>query len=111
LTLFHCAAGKDRTGLVAALMLALAGVPDDVIDADYAVSSELLAPRIAELRAEAIHNGEDMALFERRAACLPESMQEVLDGLRTQYGGAEGYLRHINLTDEEIGALKLRLVE
>jgi protein-tyrosine phosphatase len=110
-TLFHCAAGKDRTGLVAGLMLALADVADDVIDADYAISAELLVPRIAELRAEAVLRGEDMILFERRAACLPETMQEVLDGLRAKYGGAEGYLRLIGLSEEEIATLNVRLLE
>jgi protein-tyrosine phosphatase len=110
-TLFHCAAGKDRTGLVAALLLALAGVPDAVIDADYAVSFELLAERIADLRAEAIRQGQDMQLFEQRAACLPASMQEVLDGLRARYGGAEGYLRQVGVSQTEIAALRARLMD
>lgn len=111
ITLFHCAAGKDRTGLVAALMLALAGVPDDAIDADYAVSFELLRPATGLLREDAAQRGEDMVLFERRAACLPETMQEVLDGLRGRYGGAAGYLRRIGLTGAEIARLSSRLVE
>ncbi len=109
-TLFHCVAGKDRTGLTAALLLELAGVPDDCIVQDYAGSEQLLAPRTAELRAEAVRRGEDMTLFVRRAACQPETMQEVLDGLRTRYGGAEGYLRQIGLNNTEIRALRARLV-
>lgn len=42
--LVHCLAGKDRTGLIVALLLSLVGVPDDVIAADYALSSEYLRP-------------------------------------------------------------------
>lgn len=110
-TLFHCVAGKDRTGLVAGMMLALAGVPDQTVDADYAASYDLLKPWTAMLREEAEKQGEDMSTFERRAETFPETMQEVLDGFRSQYGGVAGYLRKVGLTEEEIVALEARLIE
>ena len=110
-TLFHCVAGKDRTGLVAAMMLSLSGVADPLIDADYAVSFELLKPWTDQLRADAERKGEDMASFERRAQTFPETMQEVLDGFRSKYGGIAAYLRQVGLTDAEIAALETRLLE
>ena len=45
--LVHCHAGKDRTGLVVALLLAVAGVAPEVIAADYALSEPNLAPSLA----------------------------------------------------------------
>lgn len=109
-TLFHCVAGKDRTGLVAGILLALAGVPDEIIAADYAISYLLLKPATAVLREQAEKNGDDMTIFEKRAACAPETMQEVLDGLRTRFGGPAGFLRAVGLSDPEIAALGRRLL-
>jgi protein-tyrosine phosphatase len=50
--LFHCTTGKDRTGVVSALLLGLAGVPEDDIVADYCISEVYLTPVYEELRAE-----------------------------------------------------------
>ena len=97
--------------LLSTVNVALAGVPDDIIAADYAVSAELLTLRTEFWRQKAIEEGEDMARFERRAACIPESMLEVLDGLRMHYGGVAAYLGKIGLSSDEIAALETRLVE
>jgi protein-tyrosine phosphatase len=110
-TLFHCVAGKDRTGLTAAILLMLAGVPDELIAQDYAVSEPLLMPRTDVMRAEAVAQGDDMTVFARRAACAPETMQEVLDGLRARYGGAEGYLRRVGLSAGDLERLRARLID
>ena len=66
--LFHCAAGKDRTGLIAALLLDLAGVAPAYIAEDYALSETYLAPRVAAWRAKALVAGQDMAVFEYKVA-------------------------------------------
>ena len=47
---FHCAAGKDRTGVLAALVLSTLGVPDPDVAADYALSADAMARRLAWLR-------------------------------------------------------------
>ncbi|MGF7473864.1 tyrosine-protein phosphatase, partial [Salmonella enterica subsp. enterica serovar Minnesota] len=54
----HCAVGRDRTGLVVAMMLSLAGVSDDVITEDYAVSEVQLRPRYEALVASARDEAE-----------------------------------------------------
>ncbi|HEX2913136.1 MAG TPA: tyrosine-protein phosphatase [Chloroflexia bacterium] len=109
--LIHCVAGKDRTGLISALMLGLAGVPAEVIAEDYALSHSCLTVKIEEWRAEALAAGKDMAQFERNMACAPETMLLTLDYLKNNYGGVEGYSRFIGLSEDEIETLKATLVE
>ncbi len=85
---FHCHAGRDRTGLVAALLLALAGVPDETIALDYAMS-------------DCSHLGVEPA--------LPETMQRTLGLLRERFGGVEQYLRHHGATGELIATIRTEL--
>jgi protein-tyrosine phosphatase len=101
-------AGKDRTGLVTALLLHLAGVDDDQIAADYAVSEERLRPYELTLLAEAETDAERERI-RRIAASPPEAMVAVLDELRRRYGSVEGYLRAGGLTDEDLSRLRRRL--
>lgn len=108
--LFHCHSGKDRTGIIAVLLLALAGVPDDLIAQDYAISSAYLAP------ADQAWIEEDPALSAARREELhtwgarPERAYAILRHLRAHYGGVEGYLRHAGLTDAQISSLRARLL-
>ena len=105
----HCAAGKDRTGIVAALLLDLAGVSRDEIVADYALSEHWLLPRTEEwlTHMDAVQRAHVHGLM----ATPPEYMRFALDHVNAQHGGTERYFRAIGLTDEEIGALRARLVE
>lgn len=107
--LVHCTAGKDRTGVVAALLLALAGVPDAVIVEDYTLTGGYIAPLLARLRAEAAHAGYDAAQFERMLEARPEAMAAMLAYLAERYGGAEAYATAIGLSPREIEALRARL--
>jgi protein-tyrosine phosphatase len=86
----HCFAGKDRTGLVAALALAVAGVPDDVIAADFALSDEQLGERYREWIAAAAPDRRAQLRHDLR--CPPERILGVLDRLRQRWGGVEAYL-------------------
>ena len=101
--LFHCVAGKDRTGLIAALLLALADVEPDAIAADYAASAALLVEeyllRYSDLAREEI--------FEA-LRCPEEGVHNMLAYL-AQYGGAAGYLGAIGLGDATIARLRARL--
>jgi len=107
--LFHCAAGKDRTGVVAGLLLALAGVEDEAIAEDYALTSACIAPIMDELR-----EGRPQAVaaeqYEPFLESDPAHMHNMLRHLEDRYGGAESYLRSIGLTDEQIERLKEKLV-
>ena len=108
-TLFHCAAGKDRTGVVAALLLELAGVPHNVIAEDYSLTAVLIAPIMEELRGgrpEAVTDEQ----YERFLGSDPDHMIDMLLHLEARYGGAESYLRSIGLLEEQIRHLKEKLV-
>lgn len=106
---FHCAAGKDRTGIVAALVLGLLGVPDDVIAADYALTADRMPVLVlrhrnrAALQEGAIEVGGEH--FQADAA----AMHGVLDELRTRFGGVEGYVRSVGIEPEVVAALRAGL--
>src|SRR5262249_980142 len=77
----HCFAGKDRTGIVSALLLSAVGVPDDLVAADYAASG----PGVAVLSRTWFDDAEteDELAFRRRMCSAPEAtMTAVLDWLR-----------------------------
>lgn len=90
--LVHCVGGKDRTGLVSALLLRLAGVVPAEVAADYALSETFLAPRFDEWLAAAADD-EERARIRRISATPGAAMVEVLAELEQRYGGAAGYLR------------------
>lgn len=106
--LVHCAGGKDRTGLVTALLLRLAGVGIEEIAADYALSEERLRPRHEEWLAEAGTEAERERI--RRIAATPaEAMIHVLEELERRYGSVEGYLRAGGLSEEDLEQARARL--
>lgn len=109
--LFHCHAGKDRTGLIAALVLSLAGVPEDVIAADYAESNRYLEPLYQEiLDAEAKDPDGRQKLYESMLA-RPEVMLFTLAYLNGKYGSIPAYLGSAGLTIEEQASIRARIVE
>ena len=88
----HCMGGKDRTGLITAFLLHIAGVDTEQIAADYALSEERLKPRHEEWFASAETEAERERL--RRIAQTPaESIVGVFEELERRYGSVEGYLR------------------
>jgi protein-tyrosine phosphatase len=104
----HCGIGRDRTGLIAILLLALAGTEPEEIAADYALSEERLRTRHEQWFAEA----PDEAALERlhRIAATPrESMVGVLEEIERRYGGVDGYLRAGGLTDGQLAGARARL--
>jgi protein tyrosine/serine phosphatase len=107
--LVHCAAGKDRTGLVVALALRVAGADRETVAADYAVTGERLAPYAEEYLAT-IEDVEVREFWRGRQATPVEFMLDVLDHLDERYGGVEAYLRAGGMTDEQLSALRERLV-
>lgn len=102
--IFHCFCGKDRTGILAALLLSAAGVECTDIIADYEVSYTYIKPFIEkEIRENTglIWEGNYERFFS-----LAEHMEHILDYIDRSYGGAIGYFRHIGLTDDEILKIK-----
>jgi protein-tyrosine phosphatase len=110
IVLFHCSAGKDRTGIIAALLLSLAGVEDDTIIADYALTTSIAAPLMERLRAQALTRGTDPHLVESFLACLPETMRATLSHLNENHGGTFRYLAGMGLDERALRKLKSRLV-
>jgi protein-tyrosine phosphatase len=106
--LVHCAGGVDRTGLVSALLLRLAGVTPMHIADDYAASEANWAPRTAVWIAEA--EDEDEREFRRFLARMPpEAMLGVLETLEREDGGAAAYLRSAGVDEEDLEAARSRL--
>ncbi len=105
--LVHCAAGKDRTGTLVALVLDAVGVERDAVVADYALSSEQIE---AMFRRWTTASGEPMPTADELAAHHPraEVMAAVLDRLDAEHGGAAGWLQENGLTAEELAALRER---
>jgi protein-tyrosine phosphatase len=101
--LVHCLVGRDRTGLVSALLLSVAGVPPEAIAADYAASAERLAPLYAELIADA-DDPQIRARLERENVAEASAMLALLDGL-----DAEEYLLGAGVSAAELGSLRRRL--
>ena len=101
--LFHCHSGKDRTGVLAALLLDLAEVEPEVIALDYSVTTERL--RDAYL---AKHPNEREGVLES-VRCPAENIHTMLAHLHTKYGGTAGYMRTIGLRESEIASLQTRL--
>lgn len=109
--LVHCVAGKDRTGLVVALVLALLGVPDADIAADYALSHAALVA----FRDRAVELEPDAATWLARVPpqlleARPESMLDFLAWLREQHGSIEAYVESIGVSGATVAALRVRLL-
>jgi protein tyrosine/serine phosphatase len=104
----HCVGGKDRTGLLSAFLLHLAGVDDQDIAADYALSEERLRPR-HEAWFEAAESEEELERLRRIAQTPAASMVGVFRELERRYGGVDAYLRDAGVTDEELEHLRARL--
>jgi protein-tyrosine phosphatase len=107
--LVHCTAGKDRTGIVVALVLSSVGVADEVVAADYAVTAELLTPEFfAGVEPSLIPAGQvDLTPIYRADA---PAMLEALDVVRDIAGGAGDYLVKYGVSVGGLGRLRDELV-
>jgi protein-tyrosine phosphatase len=103
---FHCAAGKDRTGIVAALVLGVLGVDDDTIVEDYVRTADHMPLMVQRHRAVAAERGVEAEVGDPHFAAEAEAMRDVLSGLETTYGGIEGYLLAGGLEPEAIATLR-----
>jgi protein-tyrosine phosphatase len=108
---YHCAAGKDRTGVISAILLSLLGVRDEIIVADYAASQENLDDIIERLLASEGYQEMLEALPPDTLHADPETMISLLERVRARYGSMHGYARGIGVSDESIERLRERLLE
>jgi protein-tyrosine phosphatase len=109
-TLVHCAAGKDRTGVVVALALSLVGVTRDAVVADYLRSAERADLILQRLQATEAYGPSladvPVADITPRAA----SMEGFLDWVDREYGGPHGLAMSLGLDEEAVARLGVRLV-
>lgn len=107
---FHCAAGKDRTGLVAALVLKIAGVTDDAVVDDYAATSanmDKVVARFRRLSYARVVEAEPPEVFMAVGA----TMRRFLEVLDERHGGARGWAKSAGLGDDVVDGLASGLVE
>jgi protein-tyrosine phosphatase len=97
---FHCSAGKDRTGVLSALILAFLGVPDETIVADYTLSAPAMEHLLERLKAEYPDAVEDVMRFAPAVLQVrPETMEEFLATLRADYGSYDDLARSLGVAD------------
>ena len=97
---FHCTAGKDRTGITAALLLLLAGVSVADVVADYQVTFTYIRPFMERMLAS------DAGVPAYLGMSKPEYIEGFVSRLTDAYGTAENYLLRIGLTPEDIAAIR-----
>lgn len=103
--LVHCHAGKDRTGVIVALVLRLAGVSIDLIADDYAISGVQLADMLARDRVTAVERGMDPVRVERIFTVRREAMVQTMECVDAEHGGAVSLLRGIGLDGARVNRL------
>ena len=110
--LVHCTAGKDRTGLITALVLGLAGVPIETIAEDYALSARYLFPRYLSEQAppEVAASGYTWQDYQNEYM-PPDAMLGTLRYLEERYGGIEAYVLDAGLTQLSIDRLRSAVTE
>jgi protein-tyrosine phosphatase len=89
---FHCSAGKDRTGVLAAVLLGVLGVPDEVIISDYAMSADAMHRLIEHYKQTYPDADEQLTrLAPAMVAAHPQAMASFIAGVRRDYGTFDGY--------------------
>ena len=107
---FYCTAGKDRTGVLTAIVLAAVGVPDEAIVADYTISANVY-------KEMGDHSAMVGALKQRDLdpdtflGAPAEVMVETLSMIREEFGSIEGYLDSIGFGEEDREKLKKAILK
>ena len=112
-TIVHCAAGKDRTGVVVALALAEVGVTREAIVDDYARTAERIEGILSRLRASPTYGGDigtDTATTDKHTPS-PETMERLLNAVDELHGGVRTWLRANGWTDSDAKALRSKLLD
>ena len=111
--LFHCTAGKDRTGWASVLLLHVLGVPEDVVLDDYLLTNTFSrATREKYLSLVAEHLGEGkVEVYERVLVADPAYLQTAYDAVATAYGSLDSYARNgLGLGEDVLDRLRGRLL-
>jgi len=109
---YHCSVGKDRTGVVTAMLLDILGVEHESIVADYHLTTANVTPIVERIRNSPVFKENGLAnapdwIFSSD----PETMLAFLERMTAKYGSAEGWALQHGLTQAEIDAIREHLLE
>jgi protein-tyrosine phosphatase len=110
-TIVHCAAGKDRTGVVVALALDEAGVDREAIIEDFARSAERLMPIVRRLARTSTYAQDIDTVDPSRHTPRRETLEQTLAVLDADWGGTAGWLRAHGWTERDAAALRAALLD
>jgi len=108
---FHCAAGKDRTGVLAALVLDLVGVAPAVIVADYLITAERMELILGRYRSDPGFEARMVKVPPSRFAVQTSTMEGFLDVLHRRLGGSEAWAISAGVALESIERMREILLE
>ena len=108
---YHCAAGKDRTGVISAILLSVLGVPEELIVADYALSRQNLDAIIERLNASDGYKDMFEHLPPDTLHAEPETMVSLLAKLKEGYGSAEAFLESAGVRSDGVERLRASVLE
>jgi protein-tyrosine phosphatase len=107
----HCSAGKDRTGVLSALLLAFLGVPDETIVADYALSAAAMVRLLERLQGEYPESADAVNRFAPAILnVVPETMEQFLSKVRAEYGTYDQLAATLGVT-QSVERLRATLLE
>jgi protein-tyrosine phosphatase len=108
---FHCTAGKDRTGLLSAIVLLLVGVPEETVVADYALSQQAMG-RLKEKIIRKYPDSEEMLnSIQGVFSAEPAKMRTLLSYLHEHYGSVDRYVTGIGTGPDVVAGLRAALLE
>ena len=104
---FHCTAGKDRTGVLSAIILGLLGVDDEQIMADYCLTNQIIGSLGPRLRQRPGNEDRPLAAFEAQ----PKAMERALSDLNGNWRGAEAYVLAQGVSPATVARMREALLE
>jgi protein-tyrosine phosphatase len=108
---FHCTAGKDRTGVLSAVVLSLLGVDEPTVVADYALSGAAMLRLRAKLIAKYPEGRETLESIDEVFSADPVQMEQLLDHIAQQYGSVAAYVDGLGAAPGLVGSLRAVLLE
>jgi protein tyrosine/serine phosphatase len=109
--LVHCAAGKDRTGVVVALALSAVGVPREEVVADYVATGERIEQILDRLRSSPTYANDVDNVPAHEHDPRPEIMERFLAHLDAEHGGPVAWLTAQGFTRQDLAHLKAKLLD
>lgn len=102
--LYHCTAGKDRTGVLTMLILKTLDVDDELIVKDYVLSAELLKKQLEEYARTFEYDISEIITPNA------STMYKMLDYIKNEFGGIQGYLNSCGITDDIINKVRNKYI-